>query len=212
MTNAATMAQDRLELVDWRRQTAELYAAIRAANEPDAAWRQFVAVRDEMFAGHPQSPLTAEQRATFGHLPYYPYNPAFRTVGRIDFNIEADETAIDLLHDGLLRLTRIGVVSFRLLGHAAALSLFWVEGYGGGLFLPFKDLTNRMETFGGGRYLYDTIKGADIGAQAQEILLDFNFAYNPSCAYNAQWYCPLAPEENALNISVAAGEKRFENQ
>jgi uncharacterized protein (DUF1684 family) len=98
------------------------------------------------------------------------------------------------------------------LGHAASLSLFWIEGYGGGLFLPFKDLTNRKETFGGGRYLYDTIKGADIGVQGQEILLDFNFVYNPSCAYNAQWYCPLAPEENALNISIAAGEKRFENQ
>ncbi len=212
MTDAVTTGAGRLELADWRRQTTELYAAIRAANEPDVTWRQFVAVRDEMFAGHPQSPLTAEQRATFRHLPYYPYNPAFRTVGQIDPNLEADEAAIDLLHDGLLRLIRVGIVSFRLLGHAASLSLFWIEGYGGGLFLPFKDLTNRKETFGGGRYLYDTIKGADIGVQGQEILFDFNFVYNPSCAYNAQWYCPLAPEENALNISIAAGEKRFENQ
>jgi uncharacterized protein (DUF1684 family) len=84
-----------------------------------------------------------------------------------------------------------------------------VQGYGGGLFLPFKDQTNRTETFGGGRYLYDTIKGADLGANEQEMLLDFNFAYNPSCAYNTQWVCPLAPQENTLNCAVIAGEKRF---
>jgi uncharacterized protein (DUF1684 family) len=84
-----------------------------------------------------------------------------------------------------------------------------VQGYGGGLFLPFRDQTSRAQTFGGGRYLYDTIKGADLGAGDQEIPLDFNFAYNPSCAYNAQWVCPLAPQENNLNMPITAGEKRF---
>jgi uncharacterized protein len=92
---------------------------------------------------------------------------------------------------------------------AGTLTLFWIEGYGGGLFLPFKDLTNRTETYGGGRYLYDTIKGADLSASPEAVILDFNFAYNPSCAYGPDWICPLAPRENALPFPVSAGERAF---
>jgi uncharacterized protein (DUF1684 family) len=91
----------------------------------------------------------------------------------------------------------------------ATLTLYWIEGYGGGLFLPFKDRTNGATTYGGGRYLYDTIKGADLGANPDGIILDFNFAYNPSCAYSANWVCPLAPLENALGFTVDAGELAF---
>jgi hypothetical protein len=91
----------------------------------------------------------------------------------------------------------------------AALTLYWVEGYGGGLFLPFKDLTNGGKTYGGGRYLYDTIKGADLGAGNGALVLDFNYAYNPSCAYNPRWICPLPPRENALYAAVEAGELAF---
>jgi uncharacterized protein (DUF1684 family) len=90
------------------------------------------------------------------------------------------------------------------------LTLFWIQGYGGGLFLPFKDSTNGSETYGGGRYLYDTIKGADLGASPDAVLLDFNFAYNPSCAYSPQWTCPLAPAENTLRVRIEAGERAFE--
>ena len=84
-----------------------------------------------------------------------------------------------------------------------------MEGYGGGLFLPFLDETNTNETYGGGRYLYDTIKGADLGTNGSTLVLDFNFAYNPSCAYDDRWTCPLAPRENRLSFPVQAGEKSF---
>ncbi len=77
------------------------------------------------------------------------------------------------------------------------------------MFLPFRDSSNGRQTFGGGRYLYDTIKGADLGVGPDEMLLDFNYAYNPSCAYNSHWVCPLAPIENQLPFSVEAGEKAY---
>ena len=75
--------------------------------------------------------------------------------------------------------------------------------------MPFRDATNGRDTYGGGRYLYDSIKGADLGATLEVISLDFNFAYNPSCAYNDQWACPLAPSENWLDVEIRAGEKAF---
>jgi uncharacterized protein len=75
--------------------------------------------------------------------------------------------------------------------------------------LPFKDLTSASETYGGGRYLLDTIKHADLGAENGRLVMDFNYAYNPSCAYDPRWHCPLAPAENSLPVRIAAGEKRY---
>ncbi|MEE8544514.1 MAG: DUF1684 domain-containing protein, partial [Alphaproteobacteria bacterium] len=90
----------------------------------------------------------------------------------------------------------------------AELTLYWIGGYGGGVLLPFRDATSGETTFGGGRYLLDTLKGADLGlADAGAALLDFNFAYNPSCAYAERWVCPLAPPANHLPTAVPAGEK-----
>lgn len=91
----------------------------------------------------------------------------------------------------------------------ALLSVFWLEGYGGGLFLPFRDATSGGETYGAGRYLLDTIKGADLGGDPArgELLLDFNLAYHPSCAYDPRWNCPLAPRENWLSVAVPVGER-----
>ena len=78
------------------------------------------------------------------------------------------------------------------------------------MFLPFADATGGTETFAGGRYLLDTIKGADLGRAGERILLDFNFAYNPSCAYSERWTCPLPPPSNRLSEAVRAGEQRPE--
>ena len=89
----------------------------------------------------------------------------------------------------------------------ARLAVYWLEGYGGGIWLPFTDATSGAETYGGGRYLYDTIKGADLGAGEREMVLDFNYAYNPSCAYDERWSCPLSPPENRLAFAVPAGER-----
>jgi hypothetical protein len=92
-------------------------------------------------------------------------------------------------------------------GTAWELDLFWIRGYGGGLFLPFRDGTSGQTTYGAGRYLYDTIKGADLGEEEGRLVLDFNFAYNPSCAYDPRWACPLAPPGNRVEMPIEAGEK-----
>ena len=205
-------ARSYIELADWRRRVAEQYAAVRAATDPRQAWAHFVRQRDVLFGEHPQSPLTAEQRAAFHGLDYFDYDPRLRVVGRVDGNVEPAEFTVMLETDGLFRYGRFATVHFEILGQAAQLSLFWVHGYGGGLVLPFRDATSSAQTFGSGRYLYDTIKGADLGAAEDNILLDFNFAYNPSCAYNALWSCPLAPHENWLTIPINAGEQEFQRR
>jgi uncharacterized protein (DUF1684 family) len=87
------------------------------------------------------------------------------------------------------------------------LALYWLEAYGGGVFLPFRDETSGTETYGAGRYLLDTVKGADLGEEGGRLVLDFNLAYNPSCAYDPRWACPLAPPENRLTIPIRAGER-----
>ncbi len=201
-----------IDLADYRRRVAELYFDIRclAVSDPAAAWHHFRQGRDALFAGHPQTALTTDQRAGFSGLPYYPYNPAARVIASLEYAVKPELFEVELPDDGRLRYTRIARAHFAWAGRPAALSLFWIEGYGGGLFLPFRDQTCGQSSYGGGRYLYDTIKGADLGVTPTKIPLDFNFAYNPSCAYNARWVCPLAPEENRLDFAVEAGEKEFE--
>jgi uncharacterized protein (DUF1684 family) len=103
---------------------------------------------------------------------------------------------------------------FTLDGQQAALAMYWLNIYGGGLFLPFRDTTSPLDSYGGGRYLFDTIKGSDFllapGSSGMErIVLDFNYAYNPSCAYNSRWVCPLAPLENRAAVAIRAGEQNF---
>ena len=102
---------------------------------------------------------------------------------------------------------RRGRSSFELAGEPRALELYWLQGYGGGVFLPFGDATNGLETYGSGRYLLDSVKGADLGMAGERIVLDFNFAYNPSCSYDPRWACPLTPPENRLPIEITAGER-----
>jgi uncharacterized protein len=109
---------------------------------------------------------------------------------------------------------RAGMLSFELEGVTCRLTVLSLIAYGGGLFLPFKDATSGPDTYGGGRYLFDTAKGTDglvlgVTPGSAEVIIDFNFAYNPSCAYSPRWACPLAPPENTLPVAVTAGEKRF---
>jgi uncharacterized protein len=89
------------------------------------------------------------------------------------------------------------------------LAVFWIDAYGGGLFLPLRDATAGSETYGAGRYLLDSIKSADHGsdAEAGTLTLDFNMAYHPSCAYDPRWACPLAGPENRLEVPVRVGER-----
>lgn len=202
-----------LTLAHWRHTVAALYADVRAlsADDPRAAWVAWCAGRNRLFRDHPQTPLSAEQRATFTALPFFPYDPRRRVVAHVDTAVERVTYTVTLPADGALRYTRIARLHATVDGHAVTLGLFWIEGYGGGLFLPFRDGSSGSATYGGGRYLYDTIKGADLGSgvPGDTLILDFNFAYNPSCAYNAQWVCPLAPAENHLTQPMAAGERTF---
>jgi len=105
-------------------------------------------------------------------------------------------------------------VDFRVEDEPVTLSIYWLDIYGGGLFLPFRDATSPHESYGSGRYLFDTIKGSDflsvVNADGRtQIVLDFNYAYNPSCAYNVRWVCPLAPPENRLRVAIRAGEMKY---
>jgi uncharacterized protein (DUF1684 family) len=199
-----------LELLDYRRQVFGLYAQVRHQGAGEEAWRRFRVGRDELFARHPQSALPEADRAAFTGLPYYPYNPKLRYTTKLELNVEPQEYEITLRDDGNFRLRRVGHVRVDLEGEAVSLSLYRILGYGGGLFLPFGDATNASETYGGGRYLLDTTKGADLGSVGEQLVLDFNYAYNPSCAYDARWHCPLAPLENKLAVPVRAGERLWQ--
>src|SRR6202008_3665179 len=105
--------------------------------------------------------------------------------------------------------TRIGWVQVALPGGMRSLGVYWMAGYAGGLFLPFRDATNGRETYGAGRYLLDAAKSADLGpgSASNSLVLDFNFAFQPSCAFDPKWACPLAPRSNRLDVDVRAGER-----
>lgn len=199
-------ALDLLDLMDWKRQIFDLYRRIRADADPARAWQGWRALRDELVASHPQSPLDASQREAFAGLSYFDYDPAARvlaTVGRV----EPAVLDIPVSRGDRYRFTRFGEAAFELYGRRLSLGLYWLEGYGGGVFLSFTDATSGDSTYGAGRYLLDTVKGADLGMEGEELVLDFNFAYHPSCAYDRRWACPLAPPENRLPVAVAAGER-----
>ena len=177
------------------------------ADDPARAWEDWRAARDELFARHPQSPLPADARGSFSGLPYFDYDPALRALATVEA-VEPATLEIATSGDGgAYRFTRFGRASFELDGQPLALELYWLEGYGGGIYLPFADATSGNASFGGGRYLLDTVKGADLGADGDRLVLDFNFAYNPSCAYDPRWVCPLAPPANRLPLEVRAGER-----
>jgi len=191
-------------LLDWKRRIFELYAEVRAA-EPRTAWDRWRAVRDELFATHPQSALTEEARTTFDGLGYFPYDPAARVLGRLA-DVEHARHEIATSGDRPYVFTRFARVGFELGGEQLSLDAYWLDAYGGGLFLPFADSTSGGETYGAGRYLLDTVKGSDLGGEGADVVLDFNFAYNPSCSYDPRWVCPLAPPANALPLAIRAGE------
>jgi uncharacterized protein len=197
---------DELTLLDWKRRVFALYAEVRAEHDPERGWRHWREVRDELYRSHPQSPLPADRRADFDGLPYFDYDPALRLVGAVD---PADRERREIATSGEdpFAFTRFARTRFELGGAQQTLDLFWLEGYGGGLFLSFADATSGTVTYGACRYLLDTVKGADLGERDGRLVLDFNFAYNPSCAYDPRWVCPLAPPGNRLAVPVRAGER-----
>lgn len=200
------MSVERLQLLDWKRQIFELYQHVRRSPDPVASWIHWRTIRDRLFTSHPQSPIPEARRAAFPGLPYFDYDPRARVLADV---ADAPEASYDVATsgDGSYRFTRFAVARFALLGRPYALELYWLEGYGGGVFLPFRDATSGAETYGAGRYLFDTVKGADLGTDCGRLILDFNFSYNPSCVYDPKWVCPLAPPPNRLSTPIRAGER-----
>jgi uncharacterized protein (DUF1684 family) len=197
-----------LTLADWRRRVAALYAAARARSDPEEGWRVWRDGRDELFATHPDSPLDDTARADFSGLPYAPYDPGLRFEVRLD-SAPPQRREVPTAADGVVVLGRIGTVRLGGAGPSelGRLDVWWLAGYGGGIFLPLRDGTAGEGTYGGGRYLLDTVKGADLGGDGERLVVDLNFAYHPSCAYDPRWSCPLAPEGNRIAARVDAGER-----
>jgi uncharacterized protein (DUF1684 family) len=195
-------------LADYRRRVVENYLAEPITGEE--GWLAFRRRRDRLFLTHPRSALDDEQKAATPSLPYFPYSAQARVQTLIrPVGAESQELTIDTGgQDGVLRFSRLAHLATAF----GTLTLFWLKGYGGGLFLPFRDATSGRETYGAGRYLTDTAKGTfgrGVTIDGEVAVLDFNYAYNPSCAYNALAACPLAPPENRLSARVEAGELTF---
>jgi hypothetical protein len=181
--------------VDWRRMTFDLYRRVRATADPETAHALWRETRDAMFAEHPASPLLDEDARDFEELPV----PAYETAEPQVLDVETGT-------DGIVHFDRLGVVSLAGIG---TLDVWSHGGYAGGVFVPVKDASagKARGTYGGGRYLLDTIKGSDLGGDDGELVLDFNFAYNPSCAYDPAWACPLAPPGNTVAVPIPVGEQ-----
>jgi uncharacterized protein (DUF1684 family) len=211
-----------LDLYDWRARVAAMYRErarrIAEGDDPVTVWDAFRATKDALFASHPQSPLDAEARAAFRGLAYFAYDPAFCVTATLTPETAEDEVLAPSSGPHAMPLRRAGRVSFTLGEDAVTLAVYWIDVYGGGLFLPFRDTTSGGETYGAGRYLHDTVKGSELlrlddtgehGYPGGRVLLDFNYAYNPSCAYDPRWVCPLTPPENRLAVAIRAGEQVF---
>jgi hypothetical protein len=206
---------DRLSLADWRRRVSELYARIRATalNDPQAAWEEWRSGREALYRDHPQSPVPSAERASF-QARHFDYDAALRFDVRVVPERAAPDTMAPALElpvsaGGTMSFTRIGWLDVPFPGAERRLALYWMAGYAGGLFLPFRDATNGGETYGAGRYLLDAAKSADLGGDADRatLTLDFNFSFQPSCAFDPKWACPLAPRENWLDVPIRAGER-----
>jgi uncharacterized protein (DUF1684 family) len=215
-----------LELADWRRRISDLYAEVRhlSTTDVDAALELWRATRERLFREHPQSPVPADQRPAFW-ARHFPFDPALR----FEVAVTPDEVppaaapisgsfaelggalAMDLpvSAGGTMSFSRIGRVEIPFAAGPRSLGVYWMAGYAGGIFLPFRDATSGNETYAAGRYLLDSAKAADLGGDpvAGTLVLDFNFAFQPSCAFDPKWACPLAPPENRLDIPVRAGER-----
>jgi uncharacterized protein len=198
-----------LTLLDWRRQVAELYAAVRATDDAAQAHELWRRGRDRLFAEHPDSPLVPGDPRREGGLPVAPYDPALRFTAAVE-PAEPQDLTVTTGTDGTVVFSRLG----RARTPVGTLDLWWLTGYGGGLWLPVRDAGSGSTSYGGGRYLLDTVKGADLGTRpgvgsrvgSEELVLDLNFLYNPSCAYDPDWACPLAPPGNRVGAVLEAGE------
>ena len=190
------------ELADWRRRVGELYARVRELGAGPAAWAAWRDGREQLYREHPQSPVPPARRAAF-RFACFDHDPALRAVARVEPVVPVHRAG-DADVPGM---TEVATLHFTLGGAEQRLAAFWLDGYAGGLFVPFTDATSGRETYGGGRYVVDTAKGADLGTEGAGVVLDFNVAFMPSCAHDPRWVCPLATPLNRLTVPVRGGER-----
>jgi uncharacterized protein (DUF1684 family) len=160
--------------------------------------------KDEAFRLSADSPIPEAERATFTGLSYFPIDPTYNVPASIVEDRSAEPVIIELAtsQNTIDRLARVGTITFRLHGNSYSLTAFATAADGlNRLFVPFGDLTNRQETYGGGRYL--NLNRTPTGLYD----LDFNMAFNPNCVYDVRWTCPLPPPENRLQVAIRAGER-----
>ncbi|MGH2377071.1 MAG: DUF1684 domain-containing protein [Candidatus Limnocylindria bacterium] len=194
-----------LDLLDYRRRVFAVYEEVRriGATDPAAAHERWRAVRDDLFGRHPQSALAPEDRQAFRGLRYFPYDPRFRFAAPLVAEHSGERFEVQSSTGEAMWLRRVGRVELPI----GVLPVFWIDVYGGGIFVPFRDATSGKETYGGGRYVLDTVKGADLGSTDDgDLIVDLNFAYHPSCHYHHRWSCPLAGADSRLETRVEAGE------
>ena len=190
------------DVLDWRRRVTALYDAVRAADDPADGHATWVAGRDDLLRTHPASPVPESRRAAYAGADVAAYDPAFRFTVAVDLDVEAERREVATGTDGVVPIDRVGAISLPGLG---SLDVWWLGSYGGGLFLPVRDTATT--SYGGGRYVLDTTKGADLGGDAETLVVDLNFAYQPSCAYDEAWACPLPGPTNTLSVAVPVGER-----
>jgi uncharacterized protein (DUF1684 family) len=162
----------------------------------------FREAKDEFMRDDPHSPLSDEQRQRFAGLSYYPFNLALHLHLPLDREVAADAVPMQTSTGEQQEYRRAGKLHFDVDGQAAQLTVF--QDPEGELFLPLRDATSGKETYGAGRYLEPE------WIDDQTVHVDFNYLYNPYCAYNEAYSCPLPPRENWLRVPIAAGEKGFQ--
>jgi uncharacterized protein len=168
---------------------------------PKTELKRFREGKDHVFAHDSHSPLTKEQRHDFKGLVYFAENPQLVIHATVDRNVEAGDVPMGTSGGEEQIYQRYGVVRFKVDGEPAQLTLYSSED-SDELFVPFRDTTSGKETYGAGRYL-------EVHAHGDDVAIDFNYAYNPNCAYDPSWSCPLPPIENWLKVPIRAGEKAF---
>ncbi len=191
-----------LTLLDWRRQIADLYRDVRSqtAGDPAATLARFREGRRRLFATHPDSPIDDDRPPP----EYWPWRRELRFEVVVDTTTTpVGGTTVEDSAGESAPFRRFGTVHLPV----GDLDVYWLTSYGGGVFLPFRDATNGRSSYGGGRYLLDTVKGADLGGGRGTLVVDFNYAYHPSCFYSDRWACPLAPPGNRLPGPIEAGER-----
>jgi uncharacterized protein len=190
-------------LLDWRRRVAAIYAEVRESPDAASAHQAWQTARNELLATHPESPVPLADRPAFAGVPVAPYDPAMRFLAEVDTKVAPARIEVSTGTDGVVPFERAGVVHLPGIGD---LDVWWLASYGGGIFLPIRDTRADGATYPGGRYVLDTVKGADLGGDGGFLVVDLNFAYNPSCAYDPAWACPLAPPGNRVPVPVNSGE------